>query len=228
MILFISFSVSHTGSYSRNLNFMPSHNSQLVGLLEIEGVLKTKSIIRAFTSIDRAHFVPHQLKHLAYQDIPLPIGYGQTLSQPSVVAFMLELLSPGLNQCILDIGVGSGWTTALLAHIVGSRGLVYGTEIMPNIFKKATRNPFLYKHKNIHLVQAFPHSLGLPQFSPFDRIIVSASTKKLPQTLQEQLSDHGIMVIPVNHSIVRLTKTPKDQIHTSTYPGYSFVSLIER
>jgi len=102
------------------------------------GILKTPRIVEAFTHIDRARFVPTDKKLEAYQNYPLAIGHGQTISQPETVAFMLELLQPDIDQTILDIGSGSGWQTALLAYIVGPYGKIYGMEIVDELAAAST------------------------------------------------------------------------------------------
>ena len=101
---------------------------ELVRSLKNSGVLKTAQLVEAFLKADRKNFVPENLKDLAYLDEALPIGEGQTISQPYTVAFMLELLEPQSGQTLMDVGYGSGWTTALLAQIVGDAGRVYAFE----------------------------------------------------------------------------------------------------
>ena len=111
----------------------------LVKELITNGALKTPRIIEAFRAIDRKDFVPEELQDEAYGNYPLQIGYGQTISQPNTVAFMLELLAPELGNKIIDVGSGSGWQTALLAHIVGPKGKIFGIELVPELKKMGER-----------------------------------------------------------------------------------------
>jgi len=116
------------------------NNKELIKHLIARNVLKTKAIIDAFQAVDRIDFVPLKYLDEAYGDYPLPIGYGQTISQPFTVAFMLELLQPQKGDKILDVGSGSGWTTALLAHIVQEEGSVRGIELIPELVAFGKKN----------------------------------------------------------------------------------------
>jgi len=115
-------------------------NAALIIHLKETDVLKTKRIISALRLIDRADFVPAKLRLQAYEDYPLPLLDGQTISQPYTVALMLELLRPSPGSKVLDVGSGSGWTTALLAQIVGHSGKVSGVEIVPGLVKFGQKN----------------------------------------------------------------------------------------
>lgn len=198
---------------------------ELVQHLKESGVLKTPRIIEAFKAIDRKHFVLPEYRGEAYGDYPLPLGYGQTISQPSTVAFMLELLQPKLNDQILDIGSGSSWTTALLAHIVGTGGSVIGVEIIEGLVELGIRNLKHYNFTHAHIEKAGP-SLGLPSHEPFDRILVSASADKLPENLVPQVRIGGIIVIPVRDAILKVTRTATNHQEIETYKGFAFVPLI--
>ena len=105
----------------------------LARYLEEKGVLKSPLLISAFEEVDRADFVPAKLYDFAYEDHPLDIGWGQTISQPYTVSFMLELLSLEEGNIVMDVGYGSGWTTALISHAVGDRGKVYAIERVPEL-----------------------------------------------------------------------------------------------
>ncbi len=126
-------------------------NKELVEHLIKRGVLKTPKIIEAFKKIDRKDFVKEEFLEEAYFDTPLPIGFGQTISQPYTVAFMLELLEPKEGDTVLDIGSGSGWTTALLAYIVGNKGKVIGVERIKELVEFGKKNLAKYKFKNAHI-----------------------------------------------------------------------------
>ena len=137
----------------------------LVHKLLDEGVLKTPRIIAAFKKIDRADFVVDEYKGEAYGDYPLPIGYGQTISQPSTVALMLELLQPAEGDKVLDVGSGSGWTTALLAQIVGPKGKIFGLELVPELVKFGRENIARYNFPWAEIEQA-REVIGKPEETP--------------------------------------------------------------
>lgn len=204
---------------------MPSTNKEMVEDLKKQGVLKTSEIIDAFLKIDRKKFLkPEQYGH-AYDDSPLPTLSGQTISQPYTVAFMLELLKPKKGQNVLDVGSGSGWTTALLSELVGNKGEVTGTEIVPSLVELGRENIGKFKHLNAKIEQAVRNELG-KKGEMFDRILVSASALEMPDELVNQLKPGGVMVIPVGENIVMLEKTSDEKINTKEYPGFVFVPLI--
>ena len=196
-------------------------------LIHNSRVLNNPLVKSAFEAVDRADFVPPAYQREAYEDYPLPIGYGQTISQPTTVAFMLELLDPRPCQKILDLGSGSGWTTTLLANIVGEKGRVYGVELVPELVEYGKKNLAKYGFKNAQIRQA-NQELGVPSEAPFDRILVSASADKLPQDLLRQLKDGGVMVIPIKDSIWRIEKLSREKLEKKEYKGFVFVPLIDR
>lgn len=203
-------------------------NQDLVNYLKKTGVLKTENIIEAFLNIDRKNFVRKEHLFEAYGDYPLHIGEGQTISQPWTVAFMLELLQPQRGQKILDIGFGSGWTTSLLAYIVGEEGKIYGVEIVPNIFEfgKSNISKYNFIQKGIVELKLGDGSKGWRDYSPFDRILVSAAAKEIPQKLIEQLANNGILVIPDQGGIWKVEKRDSE-IEKQYFPGFAFVPLVE-
>ena len=202
-----------------------TNNQALVNYLIRCGVLKTSSIIRAFLKIDRADFVLPEYQDEAYQDYPLPIGYGATISQPYTVAFMLELLQLQKGEKILDLGSGSGWTTALLAEIVGKKGKVFGVEIVPELVGFGKKNLKKYGLQNAKIVKA-ESSLGLTKEAPFDKILVSAAAQNLPQELLDQLKAPGRLVMPIGGSLWKIEKDNHSDIQQEEYPGFMFVPLI--
>ncbi len=199
-------------------------NQELVNYLIKLGVLKTPRIISAFLKIDRADFVLPEQQGEAYQDYPLPIGYGATISQPYTVAFMLELLGPKREEKILDVGSGSGWTTALLSEIVGKKGKVFGVEIVPELVEFGRKNLKKYQLQNAKILKA-GKVLGLPPQAPFNKILVSAAASSLPQKFLSQLSAPGKLVMPIGNSIWKIEKNSTSHITQEEYPGFSFVPL---
>ena len=198
---------------------------QLTLYLQKSGVLKTKNIISAFKAIDRADFVPSEYKNFAYEDEALHTLHGQTISQPAVVAFMLELLEPKLGERILDVGSGSGWTTTLLSKIVGAKGNVYGVEIVPELISYGQANIAKY---NVHAsITAAQDTMGLKDEAPFDKILVSASGSSIPQPLLDQLKIGGIMVIPIHEAIWKVEKKTISKTVIDKYDGFVFVPLID-
>ena len=204
-----------------------------------QGWLKTDVIIDAFQKIKRADFLPPDLKDLAELNEALPIGFGQTISQPLVVAFMLELLRPEAGDKVLDIGSGSGWTSGLLGQIVGEKGKLVAIELVPELKKFGEDNVSKYNFVKKGIVEfvCADGSLGYPSFATrpelaegFDKILASASLQKdeIPHTWKEQLKVEGIIVTPIGSSIWRFIKKSENEFEKQEYPGFAFVPLIER
>lgn len=204
--------------------------NRLVNDLIKEGYLKTDSIIEAFSEIDRIEFIPEDLAGQAEANIPLPIGYGQTISQPLTVAIMFELLDPQPGHSVLDVGSGSGWTTALLSKIVGEKGKVVALERIEELCQFGEKNVDKYEFvkKGIAEFHCADGSEGFPKYAPYDRILVSAMAQKIPEALREQLKVGGKMVIPVHNDIWYLEKKGKDKFEKEEYPGFSFVPLLQK
>ena len=188
-------------------------------------MLKSPLIIDAFRTIDRKYFVPDDLIEDAYIDAPLPIGNYQTISQPSTVAFMLERLDPKDGNSVLDIGSGSGWTTALLCYIVGDKGSVAGLERVDTLVEQGSENLSKFRFNSHCHIEKAGDKLGQPG-EQFDRILVSASADEIPEELFSQLKTNGILVIPIGESIFKFTKVSDMQIEKEEFYGFVFVPLI--
>jgi len=197
----------------------------LIDSMITQGVLKSPQIIKAFEAVDRKHFVPQTLRMNTYVDAPLGIGEGQTISQPSTVAFMLEVLSPQKGEKILDIGSGSGWTTALLCHIVGEEGGVRGYERVDSLVEYGKHNLAKFCQNERCSIQKAKNYLGEPG-EKFDKILVSAAAEELPMELVDQLKRGGKMVIPIKNSIFIVTKRLEDDVKIEEIYGFRFVPLI--
>jgi len=180
---------------------------------------------KAFEAVTRAHFMPKEIKHAANIDHAMPIGHGQTISQPTTVRMMLEWLDPQPGEKILDIGSGSGWTTALLSYLVGPRGRIYAVERVPDLVDFGRDNAERYGVKNARFHQS-GEELGLPEEAPFNRILVSATADELPHELVGQLKTGGKLVIPVHNDILEITKKSKDDLDIVKHPGFVFVPLL--
>jgi protein-L-isoaspartate(D-aspartate) O-methyltransferase len=202
-------------------------NAQLIKHLVGSGVITHQRIMDAFSSIDRGDFVTEDIdQSLIYEDHPLLIGYGQTISQPSTVAFMIELLNPQEGEKILDVGTGSGWTSALLGHIVGENGRVHGIEIIPELVIFGKKNIDKYNFRNVSIAQATGRQRGDHVHAPYDRILVSAAARGIPLDLVSQLKVGGIMVVPVENDIIVVRKKTQDDFDVKKYYGFVFVPLI--
>ncbi len=204
---------------------------KLITQLIEQGYLKTPEIIEAFEKIKREDFVPEESKGEAEGNYPLPIGYGQTISQPLTVAFMLELLEPKAGERILDIGSGSGWVTALLAKIVSKikKGRVYAVERISELKEFGENNVRKYNFIEKGIVKFFCQdgTKGLPEYAPFDKIHVAAAAEKVPQVLKDQLAAGGKMIIPISGGILKLNRINEKEIKEEFFPGFVFVPLIK-
>ncbi len=199
-------------------------SQELINSMIVSGVLSTPRIIEAFQTIDRKYFVPEALSEATYVDAPLPIGKNQTISQPSTVAFMLELLAPQKGEKILDIGSGSGWATALLCVIIGESGSLLGLERIDELVEVGQKNLQRFDFKQCRIHKA-AEKLGKPG-ETFDAILVSASAEEIPHELFSQLKRSGRLVIPVRNSIFRFRKISEIEIEKEEFKGFSFVPLI--
>jgi len=208
----------------------------LINNLIKEGWLKTPQIIKAFQKIKREDFLPSSIKSLAELNEALPIGFGQTISQPLTVAFMLELLEPKSGDKILDVGAGSGWTTALLAYIVSNggeemKGRVIAIEIIPQLYEFGKENVKKYNFIEKGIVEYIEGdgSKGFKKYAPYDKILVSAAVwGDIPFALKEQLKIGGRLVIPVENSIYLIIKKNDSSFEEEKYPGFVFVPLVQR
>lgn len=184
-----------------------------------------KRIERALKLVDRADFMPEDVRDKTAWDMALPIGYGQTISQPTTVEMMLRWLEPEPGNMVMDVGSGSGWTTALLAKIVGPKGRVIAVELVPELVVFGRENCRRAGIKNATFHQA-GKQLGWPQSAPYDRILVSAAADELPVELLDQLSIGGKLVVPVRNDILEVEKTSQDAHEIAVHSGFIFVPLI--
>ena len=155
--------------------------------------VKDPTTLAAMRAVSRHLFVPASLASRAYRDRPLPIGYGQTISQPFIVAFMTEIINPGPGRKILEIGTGSGYQAAVLA---ATGAEVYTIEIIPQLAESAAKRLQKLGFGDVAAKQADGY-YGWPEQAPFDAIIVTAAAEFIPPPLIEQLAEAGLMIIPV-------------------------------
>jgi protein-L-isoaspartate(D-aspartate) O-methyltransferase len=149
--------------------------------------------LRAMRKVPRHLFVPEEYRNEAYDDNPLPIGYGQTISQPYIVAYMTEVSKPAPEKKVLEIGTGSGYQAAVLAEIVDK---VYSIEIVPELARESSERLKKLGYSNITCKFGDGYK-GWPENAPFDIIVVTAAPEQIPQPLIDQLAENGRLVIPV-------------------------------
>mgnify|MGYP001241851267 CR=1 FL=1 len=185
-----------------------------------------ESVLQAMSLVPREQFVPVQLRDRAYEDLPLPIGLGQTISAPHMVAIMCDLLDVRPGMKILEVGGGSGYHAAVLAVLAGPGGQVYSVERMPDLAAAARRNLQAAGIEGVTVVEG-DGSLGLPEHAPFDRISVAASAPRIPEPLTEQLRVGGKLILPVGGGSQELILvTRKNGLLVEEKMGVVFVPLI--
>ena len=185
---------------------------------------RAADVADAMRELARERFLPPEQRARAGEDHPLPLWHGQTSSQPSTVAAMLRLLQVPVGSRVLDVGAGSGWTTALLARLVGPDGVVLGLELDPSLAEWGAANVAACRMPWATLEPATPGALGRPVDGGWDRILVSAAPRELPEPLVDQLADGGRMVIPVR-STMHLVVRRDGRTTVTTHGSYVFVPL---
>jgi protein-L-isoaspartate(D-aspartate) O-methyltransferase len=183
------------------------------------------AVRQAVRATPRASYLPEAQRAWADVDAPLDLGHGSTCSQPSTVVTMLDLLDVRPGQRVLDVGSGSGWTTAILARLVGPTGSVLGVDLVPELVQDAAARLRQDALDCASVIVADPEVVGAPSAGPFDRILVSAMAHKLPGGLVDQIVPDGLMVLPLDGRLVQVTIAGgRPKVHRS--PGrYRFVPL---
>ena len=185
-----------------------------------------ESLLQFFSSLDRSRFVDGQYKSLAKLDRPLPIGFGQTISQPSLVVYMTEQLQLTKTHRVLEIGTGSGYQTVFLAEFCKE---VYTVELLEELSIRARARLDVFGYQNIHY-KLGDGSLGWAEHAPYDRIVVTAAPRKKPQNLIDQLALEGIMILPIGptsyQELVMITKDKAGEVTERKLFDVAFVPLV--
>jgi protein-L-isoaspartate(D-aspartate) O-methyltransferase len=188
--------------------------------------IKSGKLIEAFLTIPRHKFVEPMLIEQAYSDYPLPIGFGQTISQPFIIALAVDSLQLDKNSSVLEIGTGSGYQTAVLASVAKN---IYTIERISKLLKDAQKILIELEYNNI-FYKASDGTLGLEEFAPYDGIIVSAASPKIPEILIKQLKINGRLIIPIgdeySQNLTLVIRKDKDKVETRNFGGCRFVKLI--
>ncbi len=187
--------------------------------------IKNKEILQVMSEIPRELFLPLELANLAYEDSPVPIGYGQTISQPFIVARMTEILEVKNTDRVLEIGTGSGYQAAILSKLAK---VVFSIERIGELKKFAEENLKKLNIENVFLMRG-DGTIGLSNYAPFNKIIITAAAPQIPKNLIDQLAEGGIMVLPLGDiSLQVLTKVIKvdGQIKIEKYDYCRFVPLL--
>ena len=203
----------------------------LIKYLRGKGALHSSRLEQALYKVRRQDFVSTISQTEAYIDHPLGIGYGQTISQPSTVVFMLEKLGIKDGDNVLDVGAGSGWQLGLLAEMVGPNGKVTGIEIIKELVLKARRNIARYNFDNVQVIHGDGND-GFSLAAPYDKVVVACATKgNVPEALLKQLRLGGKLIIPVGEGVqdlLLIKKIGEDQYDAERFPGFMFVPFVKR
>jgi protein-L-isoaspartate(D-aspartate) O-methyltransferase len=211
---------------------------KLIDKLTKQGTLRTPKVIRALQMAPRSRFLPTESQPYGASDTPLPIGHGQTISAPHMVAIMNEALLLQTGQKILEIGAGSGWHAVTIAEVIAPKeaprsewGHVYTVEINQNLAEVARKNIRNLGYSDRISIILGDGSKGYTQKAPYDRIVVTAAAPEIPKPLIEQLKPEGIMLIPVGsaslfQTLLKVIKESDGKIEEKSLGGVAFVPLI--
>jgi protein-L-isoaspartate(D-aspartate) O-methyltransferase len=196
--------------------------------MEARGI-RNRAVLRAMRDTPRHEFMPENVRRLAYEDRAIPIGYDQTISQPSLVAFMTETLDVGKGHRVLEIGTGSGYQAAVLATLAGE---VYTIEIVPELARSSAETLKRLGYRNIIPRQGNGY-LGWPEKAPFDRIMLTAAPPQLPQALIDQLKPGGKLLAPVGRTpldqeLVLVEKSMSGEITKRSILAVRFVPMVQQ
>ena len=186
--------------------------------------IRNPRVLKAMERVPREAFLADSQRELAYEDGPLPIGHGQTISQPFIVAFMTEDLDPQPGHRILEIGTGCGYQAAVLSRLVDS---VYTVEIIEPLADQARRIVARLGYRNVHIKTGDGYH-GWPEFAPYDGIIVTCAPEHIPQPLVDQLKEGGRMILPVGtlpHQELLLLEKTEGEIHRKAVLPVRFVPM---
>lgn len=201
----------------------------LISYWKASKLVTDNRLIEAFSSVPREKFVLERFVNEAYGDYPLPILSNQTISQPTTIMIMTQALELKLGERVLEVGAGSGYQAALIAYMVGSKGRVITTEIIPELVGFARGNLEKAGVKNVEVVH-YDGSQGYEKEAPYDKIIVTAACPNIPEPLIEQLKIEGILVAPVGsiytQEMLKLKKLKKDKLDMQSLGEFFFVPLV--
>jgi protein-L-isoaspartate(D-aspartate) O-methyltransferase len=216
---------TQTDKQNTSNNYKTDREYMVKNQLEARGITN-KKVLNAFKKVERHLFVPDEYKNKGYGDYPLPIGEGQTISQPYIVAYMTDILNLKGNEKVLEIGTGSGYQAAILAELCDS---VFTIEIFPSLGNRAKKLLDSLGYKNIK-VKISDGYMGWQEHSPFDAIIVTCAPTHVPQPLKNQLVEGGKMIIPVGDQYIQnlyLLQKSKGEIIEKAVLPVRFVPMID-
>jgi protein-L-isoaspartate(D-aspartate) O-methyltransferase len=199
--------------------------TRLVNSIRDKGIHDDK-VLKAIYSIPRQFFTPPEMEELAYHDRPLPIGQGQTISQPYTVAYQTELLNVQPSDRVLEIGTGSGYQAAVLAVLASE---VFSIERQRKLFEKNREFEYLRQFDNLFLFYGDGFE-GLPEYTPFDKVLITAAAPHIPPKLLEQLKQGGVMVLPLgegpSQQMARITKLNNKEVLEEYFNNFQFVPML--
>lgn len=221
--LIIILCIISTSTYGEELDFTKMRQEMVETQIKERGI-KDDKVLRAMLKVERHRFVPKHLQALAYQDSPLPIPEGQTISQPYIVALMTQSLELKPTDKVLEIGTGSGYQAAILAELAKE---VYTIEIIEKLTKSAEERLKELGYRNVW-VKCADGYLGWPEYAPFDCVIVTCATDHVPQPLINQLAEDGRIIIPLgssDHQELTLIRKKDSKLKSSQITGCIFVPM---